>query len=91
MRKTSIDTTVFWTSLYVTPIFWTVLFILKLIGFQWMWAIACLIALILSGSNMVGYYRCSGEQKKKVSNFIFTKGTEQITNLFMGGNKQESK
>ena len=34
---------------------------------------------------MVGYYKCSGEQKKKLENFIYTKGTEQIQNLVMGG------
>jgi len=34
---------------------------------------------------MVGYYKCSGEQKKKLTNFIYTAGTEQIQNLVMGG------
>lgn len=46
-----------------------------------MWAIVCLISLVLTGSNMVGYYKCSGEQKKKLSTFIFSRGTEQISNL----------
>jgi hypothetical protein len=50
-----------------------------------MWTIVCLISLILSGSNMIGYYKCSGEQKKKLSNFIMDKGTEQIKNLFLAG------
>ena len=65
----------------MTPIFWAVFFVIDLIGFKWMWAIVCLISLVLTGSNMVGYYKCSGEQKKKLSNFIFTTGTEQISNL----------
>ena len=34
---------------------------------------------------MVGYYKCSGEQKNKLNNFIYTKGTEQIQNLVMSG------
>ena len=54
---------------------------MDVIGLKWMWAIVCLISLILSGSNMVGYYKCSGEQKKKFSNFFVNKGTEFI----MGG------
>lgn len=87
VRQTSIDTTIFWTSLYVYPIFWAIFLIIDLIGLKWMWAIVCLIGLVLSGSNTIGYYKCSGEQKKKVSNFIFSKGAEQITNLFMGGKK----
>jgi hypothetical protein len=68
-------------------VFWAVFLVIDLIGIKWMWAIVCLISLVLSGSNTVGYYRCSGEQKKKLSNFIMSKGTEHITNLFMGGNK----
>jgi hypothetical protein len=34
---------------------------------------------------MVGYYKCSGEQKNKLSGFIYRKGTEQIQNLMMSG------
>lgn len=82
VRSTSIDTTLFWFSLYVTPIFWLVFFIIYLFGLDWMWATACLIGLILSGSNTIGYYKCSGEQKKKINNYIIDKGTEQLTNLF---------
>ncbi len=82
VRKTSIDTSLFWSSIYVTPVFWGVFLILDIIGLKLMWAIACAISLILSGSNTVGYYKCSGEQSKKISNFIMTKGTEQISNMF---------
>ena len=53
-----------------------------------MWAIVCLVSLVLTGSNLVGYYKCSGEQKKKVSSFLVSKGTEQITNLLMMGMKK---
>lgn len=47
--------------------------------------------MILSGSNMIGYYKCSGEQKKKLTDFIYTKGTEQIQNLVMGGLTGQNK
>jgi hypothetical protein len=87
VRKTSIDSSIFWTSLYLTPISWAVFLVLYVIGIKLMWAIVCLISLVLSGSNMVGYYKCSGEQKKKLSNFIFSKGTEGITSLLNMGKK----
>lgn len=90
VRKTSIDSTIFWFTLYVFPAFWVVFLIMDVIGFKAMWAINCLISLVLSSSNMVGYYKCSGEQKKKLNNFIMTKGAEQISNIagmFMGGKK----
>jgi len=37
VRKTSIDTTIFWFSLYITPIFWLIFFIIEFIGIKWMW------------------------------------------------------
>lgn len=85
IRQTNIDTSIFWGSLYVTPIFWGVFFIFKVIGLGWLDAMICFIAMTLSGSNMVGYYRCSKEQNKKVNDFIVNKGTEGITKLIMGG------
>jgi hypothetical protein len=47
-----------------------------------------MIALVLTGSNMVGYYKCSGEQKKKLSTFILSKGTEGISNFLMNNNNK---
>ena len=44
-----------------------------------------MISMILSGSNMVGYYKCSGEQKSKLSGYIYTKGAEQIQSYMMAG------
>jgi len=37
IRKTSIDTSIFWFSLYITPIFWGVFLIIEFIGIKWMW------------------------------------------------------
>jgi hypothetical protein len=57
-----------------------------------MWAIACLISLVLTASNTIGYYKCSGEQKKKLSSFLVNRGTEQITNFLnnMGNNNNNN-
>ena len=37
IRKTSIDTSIFWSSLYITPIFWGIFLIFEFIGIKWMW------------------------------------------------------
>ena len=66
-KKRSIDTSVFWISVYVTPVFWGVFFILELIGLKLMWTLACLIAFILTGSNTFGYYKCF------LGSFVFRK------------------
>lgn len=84
-RATSIDTTIFWSSLYLTPIFWGVLTILNLIGLRLIWFLVCLIALVLTGSNTIGYYKCSGEQKKKLTNFFVDKGQAGLSKLMSYG------
>ena len=80
-RATSIDTTIFWGSLYITPVFWIVMTFIKLIGFKIMYFLECLIAFILTFSNTVGYYKCSGEQKKKLTSFLATKGQEGFSKI----------
>lgn len=84
-RATSIDTTIFWGSLYIAPIFWAIFLIIELIGFQLMWFLVCLISLILTFSNTLGYYKCSGEQQKKVSNFAADKAQQGIAKLINYG------
>lgn len=84
-RGRSIDTTVFWMSLYATPIFWGIFVILELIGLKFMWFLACLIGFILTFSNTFGYYKCSGEQKKKIKGLIANKTQEGFTKILQFG------
>ena len=58
-RATSIDTTLFWTSLYIAPLFWGIFLVIELIGLSLMWFFICLISFVLNFSNIVGYYKCS--------------------------------
>ena len=86
-RATSIDTTLFWTSLYITPMFWGVFLVIELLGLSLLWFLVCLISFVLTFSNTVGYYKCSGEQKKKISNFLAEKGQKGLqTFLKFGAN-----
>ena len=85
VRARSIDTTIFWISLYATPIFWGIFFILELIGLKLMWTLACLIGFILTGSNTFGYYKCSGDQKKKIEGFLSDKTHEGFTKILQFG------
>ena len=84
-RGVSIDTTIFWMSLYITPAFWAVFVILELIGLKFMWFLACLIGFILTFSNTFGYYKCSGEQKKKIKGFISDKGQQGFSKILQFG------
>ena len=84
-RATSIDTTLFWTSLYIAPLFWGVFLIIELIGLSLMWFLVCLISFVLTFSNTIGYYKCSGEQKKKLTNFLAEKGQKGISTFLKFG------
>ena len=84
-RATSIDTTLFWTSLYIAPLFWAIFLVIELIGLSLMWFLVCLISFVLTFSNTVGYYKCSGEQKKKLNNFLAEKGQKGISTLLKFG------
>ena len=81
----SIDTTIFWISLYCAPIFWGIFFVLELIGLKLMWTLSCLIGAILTGSNAFGYHKCSGEQAKKIQEFVSDKTHEGFSKILQFG------
>ena len=85
IRAKSIDTTIFWMSLYFAPAFWGVFLILQLIGLRFMWFIACLIGFILTFSNTFGYYKCSGEQKNKIKGFLNEKSQQGFSKMLQFG------
>mmetsp|Transcript_21881 Transcript_21881/g.36134 ORF Transcript_21881/g.36134 Transcript_21881/m.36134 type:complete len:241 (-) Transcript_21881:151-873(-) len=60
-----VDSTIFWTVLYVTPLIWGSLFLLGLLKLQVGWLLVVSMALSLSLANVYGYYKCSSDQKAK--------------------------
>ena len=84
-KARSIDTTIFWMSLYTTPIFWGIFTFLELVGLKFIWFLLCIISFILTFSNLFGYYKCSGDQKKKIKSFLSEKKNEGITKIFKMG------
>ena len=84
-KEKSIDTTIFWMSLYLGPLFWGIFLFLELIGLRLMWFLACLISFILTFSNAFGYYKCSSDQKNKIKGFIDSKTKEGFNKLFQLG------
>ena len=85
IKTKSIDTTIFWMSLYIAPIFWGIFIFLELIGLKLMWLLACLIAFTLTFSNTFGYYKCSGDQNKKVKGFLDNKAKEGFSKFMQFG------
>lgn len=64
------DARLFWWGMYITPIVWLLLFLIALLKFNIQWMVIVLVALVLNGANIVGYYKCSKDQKKKVQSLV---------------------
>lgn len=64
------DARLFWTGLYATPAIWAVFLLVSLLKFSVQWLVIVLVALVLSGANIVGYYKCSNDQKKRVQSMV---------------------
>mmetsp|Transcript_48459 Transcript_48459/g.55750 ORF Transcript_48459/g.55750 Transcript_48459/m.55750 type:complete len:213 (+) Transcript_48459:57-695(+) len=82
IKNNSTDSTVFWGALYLTPLLWFGLLIIAFLKFNYIWLVVCLIALVLSCSNVIGFYRCSKDHKKKVKGFLASQGLKAMTGGF---------
>ena len=94
----SFDSKFFWGILYATPILWGVCFLSAILWLRLNCFVTLAIALVLSFSNVYGYYKCSSDQRAKL-NEMFNAGAEigmraMIRNnvlgrLFSGRNTQQ--
>jgi len=66
------DKLVFWSVLYTTPLLWGALFFIGLLKFNLGWLINDVVGLVLSASNVYGYWKCSSEQKAKFQRMVST-------------------
>merc|ERR1712146_764934 len=64
------DSRLFWWGLYGTPVIWVIFFIVGILKFSLQWMIIVMVALVLSGANIVGYYKCSADSKKKMEELM---------------------
>jgi hypothetical protein len=60
-----------------------VLFFFALIRLKFQWLLICGVALSLSSANIVGYYKCSNEQKAKVANLMQSGAVMGMTSIGM--------
>jgi len=64
------DSMVFWTALYLTPLIWLFFAIGALAGLKFQWLLVVAVALVLSGANLIGYWKCQKDAKSKIQSFI---------------------
>jgi len=84
-KKNQVDSKIFWTVLYITPIIWGILFFSALLKFHFGWLITVSLAIALSGANVYGYWKCSTDQKAKFTRMM-AKGAEMGTMAMIRNN-----
>ena len=66
----SFDSKYFWMILYITPLLWTFFCLTAILWFQFQCFVTLATALVLSSSNVYGYYKCSADQRQKVAEWM---------------------
>ena len=80
------DSWVFWTVLYATPVAWSVLGLVAILKLNLDYLILVVIAVLLSGANLLGYVRCSKSAQSQIRGRfqgLFTQGLRAY--MFRGG------
>lgn len=73
---------IFWWSSYLMPLLWILLGVVTLFRLKWSYLLLVVIALVMSISNTIGYFRASRDQRKQVDNIIGqVKGFQAVRNL----------
>ena len=75
----AIDKNVFWGTTYGAPVAWAFFLFLSIIRFKIGNITICLISLVLTGSNALGYYKCARDHDKKVKAYIFEAARNNIS------------
>ena len=76
-----VDSTIFWTGLWLSPILWVVLFVVGILKFNVTWLVIVCVALTLNGINLYGFVRCRKGAKKQAEQAM----TSLMAQGVMGG------
>ena len=62
----------FWSILYLSPVLWGLLFLSAVLWLKFQCFVTVTCALVLSASNVYGYYKCSADQRAKLNEWMNT-------------------
>eukprot|EP00121_Abeoforma_whisleri_P003692 Awhi_evm1s3324 len=66
----ALESTIFWTTIYVTPVIWGFFFFTALIGLKFSWLTIVSVALMLNVANVIGYNKCQNDAKERMNSFV---------------------
>ncbi|ETV93586.1 hypothetical protein H310_12582 [Aphanomyces invadans] len=78
-----LDAKIFWTALYGAPVAWALFLLVAVLKLNVEWALIAIVALTLSGANVVGYTKCSKDAKSKMHSMM-TAGALEALNSSAG-------
>lgn len=64
------DSRIFWGALYATPAVWVLLGVVCVLKFNMSYLVIVAIAMVLSGANIVGYYKCNKEATEQMRDYL---------------------
>ncbi len=64
------DSRIFWGGLYAFPAIWILLGIVCILKFDISYLVIVVIALVLSGANIVGYYKCNKDATEQMRAYL---------------------
>jgi hypothetical protein len=88
-RVNAYDNWFFWATLIGNFAAWVVLLLLNLFTFKWL--PIKIAAIILSGSNLYGYFKCRRDAQQRLTTFMLTQAANRpqtagrVASFFMGG------
>jgi len=73
------DYAIFWYSMYLTALLWGVFAFLALLKLSLDWVLVCGVALVLTWSNIYGYWQCSKDARSRVQSAITSGAVAAMT------------
>ena len=78
-KSGGVDSFIFWGVLYVTPIIWIVLLVSSVLSINLSQVTLCAACIVLAGTNLFGYIKCSKDHKKNMGSFFASQAAKNIS------------
>ena len=75
------DSFIFWTALYLCPVGWIILIVSNALSLSITNISICTACLVLSGTNLVGYIKCSKDHKKNILSWGQNQAMKQASKM----------
>eukprot|EP00882_Tetradesmus_deserticola_P000758 GHRQ01000828.1.p1 GENE.GHRQ01000828.1~~GHRQ01000828.1.p1 ORF type:complete len:196 (+),score=63.77 GHRQ01000828.1:1695-2282(+) len=74
----------FWIVLVASPALWALLSLSALLGLDWGYLLIPITGMVLGGSNLAGYFKCSKDAKKQLQSMTANMATSAMTSAMTG-------